>query len=280
MNIFKESLFSSSNLNSKTKTKKNRQNHSKNNKTSQENNALSQSLLSSSEIDNNSIELGTIDSDDDDDNKTKLKAQHIIRSRNIKQQLTSTAHGGGSIVIVEKPIRPQETIQAFAIRYRVPVSQLKRLNNLQNDQDFYALTYCRVPVRRFGLLHESSSSSSIVVNLNDQSTTNTSLSITHLSQENHHAFLNAMDKDLASMRTKVEQLIESPTTTLISDQPTMKMMIRSTKKPLSDFNCDGADCGCKFWHIVTVIILIALLIPLIYIYVYIKYPPNTTEHLP
>ncbi|CAF2993698.1 unnamed protein product [Rotaria sp. Silwood2] len=155
------------------------------------------------------------------------------------------------------------------------VSQLKRLNNLQNDQDFYALTYCRVPVRRFGLLHEQSSPS-IVVNLNDQSTTNTSLSLTHSSQENHHAFLHAMDKDLASMRTKVEQLTETPTTTLISNQPITKMMIRSTTKPISELNCDGADCGCKFWHIVTVIILIALLIPLTYVYVYIKYSPKTT----
>ncbi|CAF0744019.1 unnamed protein product [Rotaria sp. Silwood1] len=269
MNILKESLFSSANSNSKTKIRRTRQNHSKTHNSQQESIALSQPLLSASEIDNHSIELGTIDSDDDDD-KTSLNTRHIIRSRNTKQQPISVAHGGGSIVIVEKPIRPQETIQAFAIRYRVPVSQLKRLNNLQNDQDFYALTYCRVPVRRFGLLHESSSSSaSIVVNLNDQSITNTSLSIPHSSQENHHAFLTAMDKDLASMRTKVEQLIETPTTALIPDQPTTKMMIRTTTKPISELNCDGADCGCKFWHIVTVIILIALLIPLIYIYVYI-----------
>jgi hypothetical protein len=159
------------------------------------------------------------------------------------------------------------------------VSQLKRLNNLQNDQDFYALTYCRVPVRRFGLLHESASSSTIV-NLNEQSITNTSLPVTHLTQQNHHAFLNAMDHDLASMRAKVERLIETPTPTLIPDQSATKMIIRSTTKPVSELNCDGADCGCKFWHIIVTIILIALLIPLIYIYIYIKSPPKTTEHFP
>jgi len=179
-------------------------------------------------------------------------------------------------VIVEKPIRPQETIQAFAIRYRVPVSQLKRLNNLQNDQDFYALKHCRVPVRRFGLLHESSTSSTIV-NLNEQSITNLSLPVTNLSQQNHHAFLNAMDHDLASMRAKVEQLIETPTTTLVSDQPTTKMMVRSISKPRTDLTCDGADCGCKFWHIVLVIVLIALLVPLIYVCIYLT-SPNIIEH--
>jgi hypothetical protein len=159
------------------------------------------------------------------------------------------------------------------------VSQLKRINNLQNDQDFYALKHCRVPVRRFGLLHESSSSP-IIVNLNDQLAVNSSLPTTHLSQQNHHAFLNAMDHDLASMRAKVEQLIETPATTLIPDQPTRKMMIRSTIKPTSELSCDGADCGCKFWHIILAIILIALLIPLIYIYILLKSSPKITEHFP
>ncbi len=140
------------------------------------------------------------------------------------------------------------------------------------------MTYCRVPVRRFGVLHESSSSSTIV-NLTEQLTTNSSLPVTHLSQQNHHAFLNAMDQDLATMRAKVEQLIETPTATLIPDQPTTKMMERLTTKPMSELTCDGADCGCKFWHIVLAIVLIALLIPLIYVYIYIT-SPKIREHFP
>jgi len=141
------------------------------------------------------------------------------------------------------------------------------------------LTYCRVPVRRFGLLHESSSSSTIV-NFNEHATINTSLPVTHLNQQNHHAFLKAMDHDLASMRAKVEQLIETPTATLVPNQPKTKRMVRSTTKPISELNCDGADCGCKFWHIVVAIILIALLIPLIYIFIYIKSPPKHIENFP
>lgn len=87
-----------------------------------------------------------------------------------------------------------------------------------------------------------------------------------------------MDQDLASMRAKVEQLIETPPLRLIPDQPAKTMMIRSTSKPKSDLNCDGADCGCKFWHIIVTIILVALLIPLIYIYIYIISPSHTTDH--
>ena len=118
------------------------------------------------------------------------------------------------------------------------------------------------------------------MNLTDQTTANSSLPTTHLSQQNHHAFLNAMDHDLASMRAKVEQLIETPPTTLIPDQPTGKMMTRTFVKPSNDLGCDGADCGCKFWHIILAIILVALLIPLIYVYIILKSPHKIAEHFP
>ncbi len=127
-------------------------------------------------------------------------------------------------------------------------------------------------MQRFGLLHESSTST--IVDLNEQSTM--SLPVTHLSQQNHHAFLNAMDQDLALMRTKVEQLIETPlpTAAFISDQLVSQSlstrMIKPVTKATYELNCDGADCGCRVWHIVMIIILIAL-IPFICAYFLIKY---------
>jgi len=105
-----------------------------------------------------------------------------------------------------------------------------------------------------------------MVDLNEQSTI--SLPVTHLSQQNHHAFLNAMDHDLALMRTKAEQLIETPSTILTS-QSLPKNKGRSMANPTNDLKCDGADCGCRFWHIVLTIFFIVL-IPLICAYFYIK----------
>lgn len=145
MNILKESLFSSSKSDIKTKTKRIRSNHSKTNNILEETNTLSEPLLSQTENDNfNNIELGTIDSDNDnDDDETKLNIRHIARSRNLKQQSTTVpvAHNGGSIVIVEKPILPQETIQAFAIRYRVPVCYFFLLLCLMKIFEFYFIFF-------------------------------------------------------------------------------------------------------------------------------------------
>ncbi|CAF1269246.1 unnamed protein product [Adineta steineri] len=255
MNMLKDSLFSPSR---KGKTKRNYKFH-------QANNSLTDPLLYTFE--NNDIELGTMDSDEESTSNN----EHSIRTRYSKQNFKPAAQGGGSIVIVEKPILPNETIQAFSIRYRVPISQLKRLNNLQNDQDFYALTSCRIPVQRFGVLHEASSSS-ITVDLHEQSTI--SLPVTHLSQQNHHAFLNAMDQDLALMRTKVEQLIDTPSSTILNSNPLISQslstrILKPTGNTTNELNCDEADCGFRLWHIIMIIIVIAL-IPFIFAYFYIK----------
>lgn len=136
------------------------------------------------------------------------------------------------------------------------------------------LSNCRVPVHRFGLFHELQEASSNISSINDQSTV--SLPVTHLSQQNHHAFLNAMDQDLALMRTKVEQLIETSSLTTtsipISNQLTTPSLTNSLVKPArntaSIFNCDEVDCVCRSWHIVIIIILI-ILIPLIWVCFYI-----------
>lgn len=65
-------------------------------------------------FDNNQFELETLysDDDDDDDDDSSLRP---------RQNPRANVDRGGSVVIVEKPVLPDESIQAFAIRYRVSV---------------------------------------------------------------------------------------------------------------------------------------------------------------
>jgi hypothetical protein len=114
MNILKDSLFS---LSSRRKSKRSSRNQLKNYTFRQANNCLTDPLLYTFE--NNDIELGIIDSDEE--LKSNNNNEHSVRTRHLQQNVTPAAHSGGSIVIVEKPILTNETIQAFAIRYRVPV---------------------------------------------------------------------------------------------------------------------------------------------------------------
>lgn len=275
MNFVKQSLIPMSTNSVKLKDRKTRPQSSKNEKDNQLKPLLSTTSFADEQ--RNQFELGTIDSDEEDkiDCQQDKPTRTIIRSRQKKVHSAPAAQSGGSIVIIEKPVHPNETLQAFAIRYRVPVAQLKRLNNLQNDQDFYALKYCRVPIRRFGLLYETPSPT--ILNFDEQSAT-ISLPGTHFTQHNHHAFLNAMDQDLQKMRTKVEQLIEHQPTTLIPQPIESRAIVRSSTKTKTDLNFDGADCGCKLWHIILFILLVALFIPFVYVYLYLFSPEEVMDH--
>lgn len=55
---------------------------------------------------------------------------------------------------VEAEIQSGDTIAKVALRYNVPVSELKRVNNLLNDAEFHALTRIKVPVKEASLLTE------------------------------------------------------------------------------------------------------------------------------
>lgn len=51
-------------------------------------------------------------------------------------------------------IQPGDTLQNICLRYACPVNQVKRLNGLINDQEFYALRVLKLPVGKMGLLDE------------------------------------------------------------------------------------------------------------------------------
>lgn len=138
---------------------------------------------------------------------------------------------------------------------------MRRLNNIQNDQEFHALTTCRVPVRRFGILHQP------LVDLDE--TPIRSIPVTHLTQENHAAFLQAVDQDLAEIRNKIENSTQQPRALDSLDNISNNPLILR-KDQTNYFNCDESSCSCKLWQIIVLLIIIAL-IPFVYVYLYLKY---------
>ena len=55
---------------------------------------------------------------------------------------------------MEADILASDTIAKVALRYNVPISELKRVNNLLNDAEFHALTTIKVPIKAASLLTE------------------------------------------------------------------------------------------------------------------------------
>lgn len=51
--------------------------------------------------------------------------------------------------MVDRPIGPGETLSAIALRYSLPLTELKRLNGLVTEQDFYARSSLKIPSRHY-----------------------------------------------------------------------------------------------------------------------------------
>jgi len=59
-----------------------------------------------------------------------------------------------SIELVEYTIKPNDSLLSIALSCNCSVEELKRVNKLINDQEFYGLRFIKIPVRKYGLLSE------------------------------------------------------------------------------------------------------------------------------
>jgi hypothetical protein len=125
MNLFKDSLFSSLKRSSRKKSKQSNRYQFQPYRFRQATSTSTDPLHFTFE--NDHIELDTLDSDEE----SPSERQQRIRTRRLHRPVIDA---GGSIIIVEKPVNQDESIQAFAIRYRVPVRYsfilFKRFNAL------------------------------------------------------------------------------------------------------------------------------------------------------
>ena len=61
---------------------------------------------------------------------------------------------------IQCEIQPSDNLASLSLKYRVPIAEIKRVNNILNEQGFYALKRIKIPVKPYSLLlsdhmHES-----------------------------------------------------------------------------------------------------------------------------
>ena len=47
---------------------------------------------------------------------------------------------------IECEIQPSDNLASFSLKYRVPIAEIKRVNNILTEQGFYALKRIKIPV--------------------------------------------------------------------------------------------------------------------------------------
>jgi len=97
--------------------------------------------------------LNYLDTDDSEEeivtyeltNLKKLRKANLAKSGRLADQRSGTCLS--TTDFVEKEIESNDTLHSIALRYGCKVSEIKRINNLINDQEFYGLRRVKVPVR-------------------------------------------------------------------------------------------------------------------------------------
>ena len=53
---------------------------------------------------------------------------------------------------IQRDIQPSDSLVSLSIKYKVPIAELKRVNNILTEQGFFALKKIKIPVKPFSLL--------------------------------------------------------------------------------------------------------------------------------
>uniref|UniRef100_A0A8C6W3U7 LysM and putative peptidoglycan-binding domain-containing protein 3 n=1 Tax=Nannospalax galili TaxID=1026970 RepID=A0A8C6W3U7_NANGA len=199
-----------------------------------------------------------------------------LRSRGKEKIRRSTSRDRlDDIIILTKDIQEGDTLNAVALQYCCTVADIKRVNNLISDQDFFALRSIKIPVKKFSSLTETLyptkgrqvSRPSPVPYAQEQQESlpaNDSLS----SNESAGSFLKEVDRDIEQIvkctDTKKENLNEV-VSALTAQQIRFEPENKNThhKDPYY-----GADWGIGWWTAVVIMLIVGIITPVFYLLYY------------
>lgn len=169
------------------------------------------------------------------------------------------------------------------------VAELKRINNLISDQQFFGLLSIKIPIKKHSFLidiisaenadstptdvqpnvdgatrRRTVSSSDVPLSSDEETIFVRTISIRDQlngsASKEAHRFLRSMDKDLEKIRQSTstyKSSLEEVAQTL-----TCKRFHPIQKRSILD---EITSCGIQWYHVVIVILLIAVIVPIIYI---------------
>lgn len=240
----------------------------------------------------------------------ELQRRNKFRNKTISNKETNT-------LMIERPILKGETLQKIAVKYSCEVAELKRINNLLKDQDFFALTTIKVPVLKYGLVREeleeeirkNASSLGIekvngsAVPLGEASGTTSEVTEANITEDGEYAGSDVDQCEplvrTVSIRNSFGSQSKEAQNFLRRMDADIKNILTSTKsskkRNLEDVRNSlicrriypmnhkegyfGADCGMKLGTIIAIIVIVAVVTPLMY-FLYYKYLETSHEHHP
>ncbi|XP_063991026.1 lysM and putative peptidoglycan-binding domain-containing protein 3 isoform X2 [Diachasmimorpha longicaudata] len=182
------------------------------------------------------------------------------------------------VEVIVVTLKPEDTLQALALRYRCTISELKRINNIHKENEIFAHRVIKVPVPPFSIFTENNETTDNLINLNPPETIETESPtikreeeiinlittptvVPSTSADINSVILNSVCEPLTSGIDQVNCCDEEDDK-LLQEHPTTAVETRV----IDPFKCSGADWGLSWIHLLGFSLLLGSVGPVIYIY--------------
>ncbi|XP_068459411.1 lysM and putative peptidoglycan-binding domain-containing protein 4 [Clinocottus analis] len=174
-----------------------------------------------------------------------------------------------NIQLLEREVLDGDNLNKLALQYGCKVADIKRVNNLMQEQDLFALKSIKIPVQKHSFLTE------MYTDLSDSQEkmphSSTSL-VKPQDQARSQPHLQEVTDFLMEVDHDIEKLIQ---TTNDQDEDFLDNSEKQQR-----FSCrgqqltgHGADWGIQWWNAVVAMLLIGIVLPLFYV-IYFKTKDN------
>lgn len=191
---------------------------------------------------------------------------------------------------IECEIQPSDTLQTLSLKYNIPLAELKRVNNIINEAEFYALKRLKIPVKPSSFLTDllpevhqderknnngwfleskespqqissgiSSHVSSGYSSPCSEAESDANNLIFHESKDTKKVkrFLKDMDKDLSRIKERQSEIVTTNSSNeMPSNNEIKKYPLRPTQIPTEDPGCSNRTLGCWCFLIGFLIIIV------------------------
>ncbi|XP_073328130.1 lysM and putative peptidoglycan-binding domain-containing protein 4 [Pagrus major] len=174
-----------------------------------------------------------------------------------------------NVQLLEREVLDGDNLNKLALQYGCKVADIKRVNNLMQEQDLFALKSIKIPVQKHSILTET------YTDLSDP-----------VQEMPHSSAAPANPQD----RARAQPHLQEVTDFLMEVDHDIEKLIQTTNDQDDDFldNSDkrqrfgfrgkrltshGADWGIQWWNAVVAMLLIGIVLPLFYV-IYFKTKDN------
>ncbi|NXU45880.1 LYSM4 protein, partial [Drymodes brunneopygia] len=205
-------------------------------------------------------------SDSDESSEEELNVMEL-RPRGREQPRGSARDRLGDVVLLERELTEEDSLNKLALQYGCKVADIKRVNNFIREQDLYALKSIKIPVRPHGLLTESAGE----LRPPPAGPAQPGLTRVEPPEPEPAAGSSAGGRRLSEYFRDIDQSIQDAVQ--VEVQLNAEYGGEALERPLPQAGKreagNGADCGIQWWNAVFIMLLIGIVLPVFYI-IYFK----------